>query len=200
MDSAQPTAFLGNYQSCQWWAASEMNAIFKCVDGFFNTNGFSLFILNCNEVQNYFESITFIQDAVTSPGFNAVSVILCSTEDLKEWSFLSRNDSKLKNIWESRTATVSQWQKEGTFLKILVTGVPGWLSWLSVQLLIWAQVMISWILSSSSGIGFCTQSVVPAWDSPSLSTPPPLMSSHALCMLFLSNLKNTNYLLQVLEA
>ena len=57
-------------------------------------------------------------------------------------------------------------------------GVPGWLSQLSVQLLIWAQAMISGFLSLSptSGPVLTSQSLEPALDSasPSLSDYPPL--------------------------
>ena len=39
-------------------------------------------------------------------------------------------------------------------------GVPGWLSWLSVQLLVLAQVVISWIVSSS----LTSVSLLTAWS------------------------------------
>ena len=59
-----------------------------------------------------------------------------------------------------------------TLIKKHRHGAPGWLSRLSIQLLILAQVMISWFVSSS-----------PTWDlawdslSPCLSAPPPLSLS-----------------------
>ena len=67
-------------------------------------------------------------------------------------------------------------------------GAPGWLSRLSVQLLVSAQVMISRFMSSSpvSGSVLIAQGLEPASDSmfPSLSAPPPLM----LCLCL--SLKN----------
>ena len=64
-------------------------------------------------------------------------------------------------------------------LKILALGAPGWLSRLSVQLFVSAQVMISQFVRSSpeSGsvlLGFL--SLLP----PSLPAPPPLAQAHAL--------------------
>ena len=53
--------------------------------------------------------------------------------------------------------------------------MPGWLSWLSVQLLILARVMVShasWYQAPRQGPG----SVEPAWDS--LSAPPPPSSQN----------------------
>ena len=65
-----------------------------------------------------------------------------------------------------------------------ISGEPAWLSWLSVRLLVSAQVMISWFVSSSP-LGLCADSTEPAWDSlsPSLSAPPPA------CSLKIRNLK-----------
>ena len=56
--------------------------------------------------------------------------------------------------------------------------MPGWLSWVSVQLLILAQVMISQF-GIEPYIRVCADSAEPAWDSlsPSLSTPPLLKLS-----------------------
>ena len=48
-------------------------------------------------------------------------------------------------------------------------GAPGWLSQLSVQLLVSAQVMISRFREFEPHITFCTDSVESAWDSLSLS-------------------------------
>ena len=50
-------------------------------------------------------------------------------------------------------------------------GAPGWLSWLSVQLLVSAQVMISCFVGSSPRVRLCVDRAGPAWDSlsPSLS-------------------------------
>ena len=49
---------------------------------------------------------------------------------------------------------------------------PGWLRWLSVQLLILAQVMISFssghdliVREIEPHVGLCTDSVEPTWDS-----------------------------------
>ena len=60
-----------------------------------------------------------------------------------------------------------------------IHGAPEYFSWLSIQLLISAQVMISWFVSSSPALG----SMLTAWGllgflSPSLSAPyPPLALS-----------------------
>ena len=66
-----------------------------------------------------------------------------------------------------------------------VIGAPGWLSWLSVQLLISAQVMISWFLRSSPMLSF----VLTAWSlfgilslSPFISVPPSLSLSLSLSL------------------
>ena len=58
-------------------------------------------------------------------------------------------------------------------------GAPGWLSQLSVQPLILAQVMISQLVRSSPHIGLCAVSRKPALDSlsPSLSSTCPLVLS-----------------------
>ena len=60
-----------------------------------------------------------------------------------------------------------------------VFGAPGWLSQLGVQLLVSAQVVISWFREFEPHIGLCAGRSEPAWDSlsPSLSAPPPLMRS-----------------------
>ena len=62
---------------------------------------------------------------------------------------------------------------------------PGWLSWLSILLLISAQVMISWFMRSSPALAFALN-MKPAWDylSPSLSPPPSLMLSLSLKIFF----------------
>ena len=51
-------------------------------------------------------------------------------------------------------------------------GVPGWLSLLSVRLLVSAQVVISQFREFEPRIRLCADSAEPAWDS--LSLPPPL--------------------------
>ena len=51
---------------------------------------------------------------------------------------------------------------------LLSHGAPGWLSWLSVWLLIWAQVMISGVVRWSPAAGY-TLSRESTWDSLSLS-------------------------------
>ena len=56
-----------------------------------------------------------------------------------------------------------------------VTGAPGWLSQLSVRLLISAQVVISQFVSSSPRVGLFAEGVEPAWDS--LSAPPHTLRS-----------------------
>ena len=56
-------------------------------------------------------------------------------------------------------------------------GVSGWLSQLSVRLLVSAQIMILWFVRSSPCIGLCAGSAEPTWGtlSPSVSAPPPLV-------------------------
>ena len=59
----------------------------------------------------------------------------------------------------------------------------GWgLSWLSVHLLVLAQVMISQFYEFKPHVGLCTHSEEPAWDSlsPSLSALPRLTLSLSL--------------------
>ena len=60
--------------------------------------------------------------------------------------------------------------------------VPGWLSWLNIQLLVSAQVTISQFHEFEPHIGLHGDSAEPAWDSlsPSLSAPPPLALSVSL--------------------
>ena len=55
------------------------------------------------------------------------------------------------------------------------TGTPGWLSRLSVRLLVSAQAMISLVRGLELRIGLCADSAEPGWDSvgPSLSAPRP---------------------------
>ena len=65
-------------------------------------------------------------------------------------------------------------------------GASWWLSWLGVQFLVSAQVMISWFCEFEPHIGLCADSAESAWDSlsPSLSAPTPNM-----CCLCLSQNK-----------
>ena len=53
-----------------------------------------------------------------------------------------------------------------------MSGALGWLSWLSLQLLISAQVMISQVHEFEPHVGLCADSVQPAWDSLSFSLCP----------------------------
>ena len=66
----------------------------------------------------------------------------------------------------------------GVCQKANIFGAPGWLSWLSVQLLVSAQVMISWFHEFEPHTGLCTASTEPAWDS--LSLPFSLRLPHSL--------------------
>ena len=59
--------------------------------------------------------------------------------------------------------------------KFWFSGPPGWLSLLSVPLLVSAQVMISRLREFKPCVGLCADSTEPAWDS--LSAPPPLALS-----------------------
>ena len=61
-------------------------------------------------------------------------------------------------------------------------GAPAWLSWLHVQFLVSAQVMISWFHEFEPCIGFRADSAEPASESvsPSLSAPPLLTLSLSL--------------------
>ena len=65
-------------------------------------------------------------------------------------------------------------------------GTPGWLSHLSIQLVIWAQVMIPGAVGSSLTSG-SVLSLEPAWDSlsPSLSAPPSLVLFLSLSIIIL---------------
>ena len=64
------------------------------------------------------------------------------------------------------------------------SAAPGWLSQLSIRLLVLAQVMISWFLSSSPRLGsaLSSQSLLGDSFSPSLSAPPPLSLSLSLSL------------------
>ena len=61
-------------------------------------------------------------------------------------------------------------------------GAPGWLSQLSISLLVSAQVMILQFHEFKPHIRLCTGSMEPVWNyfSPSFSAPPPLMLSLSL--------------------
>ena len=63
-------------------------------------------------------------------------------------------------------------------------GVPGWLIWLSVQLLTWAEVvgLIPTLHGFDPHIRLCTGSVEPDWDSLSLPLSLPLPHSCALSL------------------
>ena len=65
-------------------------------------------------------------------------------------------------------------------LKGILLGVPGWLSWLNIWLLIFAQVMILQFCEFEPHIVLCADSVEPDRDSISLSLPHP-------CSLSLKN-------------
>ena len=71
-----------------------------------------------------------------------------------------------------------------------MSGAPGWLSWLSIRLLISAQVMISlfvrWHLPH---IRLCAVNVEPAWDPVSLSLcpSPAYVCVHALALSLSQN-------------
>ena len=71
----------------------------------------------------------------------------------------------------------------------LSLGAPGWLSWLNVQLLILAQVMILKFHGIEPCVGLCAGSTEPAWDSLCLSVSvvclslsPPLPASFPLSL------------------
>ena len=65
-------------------------------------------------------------------------------------------------------------------------GAPGWLSWLSIRLLVSAQVMISWFMRSSPTSG----SALTAWNLPGiLSLPHFLTPLHALSLSLKINFK-----------
>ena len=68
----------------------------------------------------------------------------------------------------------TNWPQYGALIEIFLLGVPGWLSRLSVQLLIFTQVMISQFMGSSlqSGSELIAQSLEPALDSVSTSLCP----------------------------
>ena len=56
------------------------------------------------------------------------------------------------------------------FLKFyLLSGAPGWLSWLGVQLLVSVQVLILGFRGFVPRVGLCVGSAEPAWDSLALS-------------------------------
>ena len=74
-----------------------------------------------------------------------------------------------KVIWKNPTKQMISFIR-----KQFSSGAPEWLSQLSAQLLILAQVMISQFYRFEARIGFYIGGTVPAWDSPSLSAPPPL--------------------------
>ena len=76
-----------------------------------------------------------------------------------------------------------------SFLKEVNVGAPGWLSRLSNQLLVLAQVMNSWFVCLSPHVGLCADSTEPAWNSlfPSLSAPPLLALSLCLCLALSQN-------------
>ena len=68
------------------------------------------------------------------------------------------------------------------YLKTPSGGAPGWLSPLSVQLLVSAQVMISRFQEFEPHIRLYADSVEPAWDSFSLPLSLHLLCSHCLCL------------------
>ena len=83
--------------------------------------------------------------------------------------------------------------------KKLGFGAPGWLSCLSVRILILAQVVIS-VYEFEPHIGLCADSVEPAWDSLSLSSSLPLPCSLSfpvsLSLSLFSSLKTNKHLKQ----
>ena len=79
------------------------------------------------------------------------------------------------------------WKMKWTF-ENQRTGTPEWLSQLSVQLLISAQVMISMVCGIKSCIGLCAYSVRPTWDSVS-----PSLSLTLALSLFLSKSINKHF-------
>ena len=72
----------------------------------------------------------------------------------------------------------------GRLLKVVTSGAPGWLSLLSIQLLVLAQVMIPGVLKSNPTLGSVLSTEL-ACNSFSLSLPPSLCPSlpltHSLC-------------------
>ena len=72
---------------------------------------------------------------------------------------------------------------EKFYLKIIVTGVAGWLSGFRIRLLISVQAMISWFMSCSSLSGFVlTVHSLLGILSLSLSLPLPRLCSLSLCV------------------
>ena len=86
-------------------------------------------------------------------------------------SYITGGNVKLQNH-SGKTV----WQD---LIKLNVGGVPGWLSQLSIWLLVWGQVTISQFISWSPASGLRADSAEPAWDSLSfsLSAPPLLVLS-----------------------
>ena len=66
---------------------------------------------------------------------------------------------------------IADWQKSWVF-KNRTTGAPGWLSRLSIWLLVPAQVMISRLRGFKPRLGLCADSTEPAWDPLSFSLGP----------------------------
>ena len=62
-------------------------------------------------------------------------------------------------------------------------GAPGWLSRLSMRLLILAQVMISQVRGFKPCVGLCVDGAEPSWDSLSPSLCPSPTHTHMLFLL-----------------
>ena len=74
---------------------------------------------------------------------------------------------------------------QGLSLSRCILVAPGWLSQLSIQLLVWAQVMISWIIGLSPALGSIqTARSLLGILCPSLSAPPLLALSFKINKLF----------------
>ena len=64
--------------------------------------------------------------------------------------------------------------------KDVLKGAPGWLSWLSIWVLISVRVMISRVHEIEPCVRLCADSVEPAWDCLSPPSAPPLVLSRSL--------------------
>ena len=95
------------------------------------------------------------------------------------WNFPKSHDGLWFSFILLSWLTALTLYREKILLMILTEnpGVPGWLSPLSIWLLVSVQVMISWFCEFEPHDWLCADSAEPAWDSlsPSLSAHPPLL-------------------------
>ena len=112
---------------------------------------------------------------ITALGHDNVRILLLHT-DVTKYSSSTATSRIITHsvVEEGRKIADNTLSCQRTMFLKVIDGVPGWLSWLSMGLLILAQVTISQVSKIGPHIRLCADGVAPTWNSLSLSLSLPL--------------------------